>query len=58
MSTNVIKVARVMRMEVKYGSDGEKSLIPRMTIEREQKPEIYDMNYDACGQKYYMAREW
>jgi hypothetical protein len=58
MSAQIIKVVRVMNMEVKYTPDGEKSLIPRMTIEREQRPEIYDTNYDACGQKYYMARKW
>jgi hypothetical protein len=58
MDTQIIKVVRVMNMEVKYGQDGEKSLVPRMTIEREQKPEIYDINYDGNGQKYMIPRGW
>jgi len=58
MSAQVIRVVRVMKTEIRYGQDGEKSLVPKMTIEREQKSETYDINYDACGQKYYMAREW
>ena len=57
MPTNVIKIVRVLKLETKY-VNGDKTLVPRLRCEREQKLENYDTNYDACGQKYYMAREW
>jgi hypothetical protein len=58
MSAQVIKIVRVMDLEVKYGPDGEKILVPRFKCEREQKPEDYDINYDSDGQRYMVARWW
>jgi hypothetical protein len=53
----IIKVVRVMKPEIKL-VNGERTLVPKLTIEREQKPENYDINYDNLDQRYLVAREW
>ena len=57
MSAQIIKVVRVMKMETKVVA-GKPTMVPKFTIEREQKPEMYDINYDNSDQRYMVAREW
>ena len=56
--SNVIKIVRVVRLEIKFDSNGNKTLVPKRTIEREQDISNYDINYDHNNQKYFVARGW
>ena len=57
MAAQIIKVVRVLKLETKLVA-GEPTMVPRFTIEREQRPEMYDINYDNRDQRYVVAREW